>query len=694
MQEILNQLNELSYNLYWTWNNDFRAIFNEINRDYWKWSQKNPVKFLRTINDNYLFDIIEKKNLKDKIHRVYREYREYLNRDTYFGKEVKDSPKICYLSAEYGITKCLKFYSGGLGTLSGDHLKSASDLGVPLIGIGLAYSYGYFRQYINDQNRQAELYEQNDFSTMPMKLVLDEDYRPIKISINLPGRKVYAQIWELVVGRIKLYLLDTFVDENTVEDKRITDILYGGEEDKRILQEILLGIGGMRVVDALGINMKGCHINEGHSAFLIFEKIRTTMKKYNISFKEAQEICYYSNIFTTHTPVPAGIDIFPKWMMEKYFKEYAENELGTSFDEFFEEGDLTKNEKVNDHFNMAYLAINNSNFVNGVSKLHGKIARKMWSLPPDRSQIVSITNGVHLKTYLAHESERLYRKHFGKDWLYEPAIWEEISELPDKEIWDMRQKNRLNMIKYIRERAIDKIREMHKSEDKINEVENLLDKNVLTIGFARRFATYKRGTLIFRNIERLKKIIGNEKMQVQFVFSGKAHPKDEGGKNLISEIMYYSNTDEFKNRIVFIDNYDIDVAKHLVRGCDIWLNNPRKPLEASGTSGMKVIANGGINFSILDGWWVEGYTPETGWAIETPKNYETMPENDVDNFESDSLYNTLEKEIIPLFYKRDKDGIPVEWVKKVKGSIKNLAGYFNTERMVKEYYEMFYSKVR
>jgi len=696
MQEILNQLNELSYNLFWTWNNDFRAIFAEINRDYWKWSQKNPVQFLRTINRNYLFDIIEKKNLKDKIHKVYREYREYLNRDTYFGrgKEDKDAPKIIYLSAEYGITKCLKFYSGGLGTLSGDHMKSASDLGVPLVGIGLAYSYGYFRQYINNYNRQAELYELNDFENLPMNLVLDEDYRPVKISINLPGRKVYAQIWKLIIGRVNLYLLDTFVDENDVEDKRITDILYGGEAEKRVLQEILLGIGGMRAVEAIGINLKGCHINEGHSAFLIFERIKMTMKKQNVSFKEAQEICYYSNIFTTHTPVPAGIDIFPKWLIEKYFREYAEKELGVNFDDFFEEGDLTKNDKVNDHFNMAYLAINNSNFVNGVSKLHGKIARKMWSLPPDRTQIVSITNGVHLKTYLASDSENLYRKNFGKDWLYQQGIWEEISNLPDKDIWAMRQKNRSHMIDYIRERTIDKIKLLHDSEDKISEVQDLLDKNILTIGFARRFATYKRGTLIFRNIERLKKIINNEKMQVQFVFSGKAHPKDEGGKNLISEILHYADSVEFKNRIVFLDNYDIDVAKQLVRGCDIWLNNPRKPLEASGTSGMKVIANGGINFSILDGWWIEGYTPETGWEIESPKDYETLSEYDVDNFESISLYDTLEKEIIPLFYKRNENGIPVEWVKKIKGSIKNLAGYFNTERMVKEYYEMFYSKVR
>ena len=696
MHEIYNQLRELSYNLYWSWNNDFSSILEEINRDHWKWSSKNPVKFLETIDHNYLFDIIEKKNLKDKIHRLYRDYREYLNKATILEKSSEDenTSKYIYLSAEYGITKCLKFYSGGLGTLSGDHLKSASDIGIPLVGVGLAYLYGYFRQYINHDGRQSELYEQNYFESLPMNLVLDEDYRPIKISIEIFGKNVYAQIWCLNIGRIKLYLLDTFVDENAVEDKRITDILYGGETDKRILQEILLGIGGLRAIAAMGIKIKGCHMNEGHSAFLVFERIKEMMKKENISFKEAQEKCYYSNVFTTHTPVPAGIDIFPRWLMEKYFYNYAVNELKISFDELFAEGDLVTKNKGNEHFNMAYLAINNSNFVNGVSKLHAKIARRMWSLPESRSQIISITNGIHIKTYLSSVSENFYKKHFGKNWLEKPGFFEELKALPDEMIWKMRQKNRSALISQIRERISDKLKLIHDSEDKLQEVQEMLDDNALTIGFARRFATYKRGTLIFRNIERLKKILANDKLKVQFLFSGKSHPKDEGGKNFIAEIVGYADSDLFKNKIVFIDNYDMEVAKQLVSGCDVWLNNPRRPLEASGTSGMKAVTNGCLNFSILDGWWLEGYSPETGWKIDSPENYENMYDFDVDNYESESMYNVLENDILPMFYDRDSKGIPVKWVNKIKTSIINLAGYFNTERMVKEYYDLFYSKLK
>ena len=696
MQEIINQLKELSNNLYWSYNNDFISLFEEINHDYWKWSDQNPVKFLNSIDKLYLFDIIDKKNLKDKLHSIYREFKRYLNQDTYFGRKFYDtkSPEICYLSAEYGITKCLKLYSGGLGTLSGDHLKSSSDLGIPLIAIGLAYHYGYFRQYINQDNRQAELYEYSDFEQLPMTLVLDEDYTPVKISIDLAGRKVYAQIWLVNVGRVKLYLLDTFVDENTVEDKRITDILYGGEAEKRILQEILLGIGGMRVLEVLNYNIKAFHINEGHSAFLTFERIKNCMKKYNIGFREAKTICYHSNIFTTHTPVPAGIDIFSRFLMDKYFRHYAENDLKISFEELFDEGDLYKGQSSNDHFNMAYLAINNSNFVNGVSKLHGEISRKMWSLPASRNQIVSITNGVHIKTYLSSESEKLYRKYFGNDWWRTEKVWERAEEISDNDLWNMRELNRKKLVNFVREKSIDKIKLARESEEKIPDIENnLLDEKVLTVGFARRFATYKRGTLIFSDIERLKKILSDDKRRIQFVFSGKAHPKDEGGKHLISEIIHFSEQEEFKNKIVFIENYDISVAKRLVKGCDVWLNNPRKPLEASGTSGMKIIANGGLNFSILDGWWCEGYKPDTGWKIDTPA-LETASQEEIDKAEALSIYDTLENEIIPLFYKRDEKNIPVDWLKLIKSSIKNLTPYFNTDRMVKEYTELFYTKVK
>jgi glycogen phosphorylase len=696
MQEIINQLKELSYNLYWSYNNDFISLFEEINSDYWKWSNQNPVQFLNAIDRDYLFDIIEKKNLREKLHIIYRDFKKYLTQETYFEREYYEtkSPEICYLSAEYGIAKCLKFYSGGLGTLSGDHLKSSSDLGIPLVAIGLAYHYGYFRQYISQDLRQAELYEYSDFEKLPMTLVLDDDYRAVKISIDFPGRKVYAQIWKVNVGRVKLYLLDTFVDENTVEDKRITDILYGGESEKRILQEILIGIGGMKALDALNINVKAFHINEGHSAFLCFERIKNCMKKYNIAYKDAKAICYYSNIFTTHTPVPAGIDIFSRGLMDKYFRQYAETELKISFEDFFNEGDITRWLSPNDHFNMAYLAINNSNFVNGVSKLHGKISREMWSLPETRTQITSITNGVHMKSYLSKSSEKLFRKKFGKEWTKIENIWERISELPDGEIWEMRQNNRKRLVKYSREKMIDRVKLSQDSDDKISDIEeNLLDENTLTIGFARRFATYKRGTLLFRNLERLRKIILNDKLKVQFIFSGKSHPKDEGGKYLISEILKYSENEDFKNKIVFLENYDISVAKILVQGCDVWLNTPTRPLEASGTSGMKIVANGGLNFSILDGWWCEGYTPENGWVIDG-KVSETASQEEINVAESESMYDILENQIIPLFYKRDKMGIPVEWVKMIKNSIKNLAPYFNTDRMVKEYTEMFYMKVK
>ncbi|MCE1165976.1 MAG: alpha-glucan family phosphorylase [Bacteroidetes bacterium] len=697
MQEVLNQLRELSNNLYWTWNNDFMAIMEEINGDFWKWSSKNPVKFFEAIDKQYLFDIIEKKNLRYRIHNLYRDYRKYItSKETYFEKKYykTDKPEICYLSAEYGLSKSLKFYSGGLGTLSGDHLKSASDLGIPLVAVGLAYSHGYFRQIITDDLHQSELYEQSDFNSMPMKLVLDEEFRPVKISIDLPGRKLYAQIWQLNIGRIKLYMLDTFVDENTVDDKRITDILYGGDVEKRILQEILLGIGGMRVLEALGIEPKAFHINEGHSAFLTFERIKNKIVNDKVSFREAKDICYYSNIFTTHTPVPAGIDIFPRWMFEKYFGAYAAEELKVDFHTLFAEGNNLYGQSAGDGFNMAYLAINNSNFINGVSKLHGEISRKMWKLPETRTQIDSITNGVHTKTYLSWVSDKVYARNFGKDWIEVEDVWQKIAQLPDEELWILRNLNRKKLVEFVRGRIIDKEKLLHESEDKIAGAKKLLDENALTIGFARRFATYKRGTLILRDIERLHKLLDDKDRKIQLIFSGKAHPRDDGGKNYISEILKFASSNGFKKNIVFIDNYDMEVAKRLVSGCDIWLNNPRRPLEASGTSGMKTIANGGLNFSILDGWWVEGYAEDTGWKIQSLDNEEGYSDEQVNEFESKSLYETLENEIIPMFYDRNEAGLPVNWIKKMRGSISKLAPVFNTGRMVREYHEKFYSKVK
>ena len=695
MQNLLLLLKEISFNLYWSWNRDAIEIFNEINPDFWNWTGHNPVKFMNEINQSYLLDSINKKNLGGKILTVYNDFTNYLNRKKYFEEKYykTDKPQIAYFSAEYGLTDCLKIYSGGLGVLSGDHMKSSSDLGLPLIGIGLAYHYGFFVQMINSKGWQTENYEINEFQNLPLYLLRDDNFNPVRLEINFPNSVVFVQVWVLHIGNIKLYLLDTTLPENTVEDRRITDILYGGNTEKRISQEIILGIGGIRLIEELGLDIKAFHLNEGHSAFLCFERIKNYMKKHSVTYEEAKAACYNSNIFTTHTPVPAGIDIFTYDLFVKYFRKYAEEEIGVSADHLFLEGDLTRDQADNDKFNIAYLAINNSNFINGVSRLHGEVSRKMWMLSDNRSHIESITNGVHTQSYLSSNSNSLYTRYFTKDWIYDENIWSRIDEIANEDIWAMRIFNKHNLINFCRESIKEKWVSEGADKMKLAGAEGILNPDALTIGFARRFATYKRGNLIFRDLERLKKILKNDSMPVQFVFSGKAHPKDEGGKTLIAEIISYSQDEDLKNKIIFLDNYDINVARFMVEGCDLWLNNPRRPLEASGTSGMKVIANGGLNFSILDGWWDEGYTTELGWKIESVMD-ENIPLDQRDSMEAASLYDTLESQIIPMFFLRDSKGMPVQWINKIKSSIKNLTPFFNTGRMVKEYCDRFYMKVK
>ncbi|CAN5419806.1 glycosyltransferase family 1 protein [soil metagenome] len=698
MFEILNQLRELAYNLSWSWHNEFYSIFEEINKDYWRWSEQNPIRFLETIDHQYLYDVIEKRNLKPRISEMYKDYRKYISSESYYANKYQttNEPSIAYFSAEYGIAKCLKIYSGGLGVLSGDHLKSSSDLGVPLVGIGLAYLYGYFRQYIDAFGKQAELYEKNEFNSLPMHLLTDDEYKPVKLSIEVQSRHIYFQIWVVTIGKIKLYLLDTFVDENHVNDKRITDILYGGDQQKRILQEILLGIGGIRVLKTLKLGIKAYHLNEGHSAFLCLERIKNEIKENGLTYQQAKEKCYSSNIFTTHTPVPAGIDIFDRSLIESHFKDYVENELNISIDTLMKEAELGDHPETSGRFNMAILAINNSGSINGVSKLHGEVSRKMWHLPANRSQIGYITNGIHVKSFISPTSEKLYTKYFGKNYINEEGIWNKISGLPDEEIWKMREQNRYRLIKFARKRTVEKMKmtgEENNAAKNGFDIDEILNPKALTIGFARRFATYKRGDFIFKDIDRLKRIVSNSKCPVQFIFSGKAHPQDEGGKNLIAEIVSYSKDPVLKNSVVFLENYELDVAKELVKGCDIWLNNPRRPLEASGTSGMKVIANGGLNFSILDGWWDEGFNPELGWKIDSVDENLNVSVEQRDLFESESMYNVLEQQIIPLFYSRIGD-MPLQWIKMIKCSIRDLAGFFSTDRMVKQYSENYYSKVK
>lgn len=685
-------LKEVAYNFYWSWNKEAVDVFREINPDYWKWSMHNPVLLLNKIDPSYLEYAIEKKHLGSSILKIYDEYKYYMERKTFFEEKYfkPSEPCIAYFSAEYGVTECLRIYSGGLGVLSGDHLKSSSDLGIPLVGVGLAYQYGYFTQLINRDGLQTENYELNDFDNLPITLLRDENYLPLKIELKFPGRTILAQAWQAKIGRVKLFLLDTAIPENTVEDRRITDILYGGNNEKRIMQEIVLGIGGVRLLEKLGYDIKAFHLNEGHSAFLCFERIRNYMKQKNVTYSEAKAICYQSNIFTTHTPVPAGIDIFQKDLFVKYLKDYSEKEVGMDVNELFLEGDLNPADAENNTFNMAYLALNNSNFVNGVSRLHGEVSRKMWHLPDTRTQITSITNGIHTPSYLSKHGNKLFNAYFTDKWEFDDGIWQRIDEIPDEEIWALRLLNKMDLINFVRKKIRNKMIFLGESS-RLKDADSVLDPNALTIGFARRFATYKRGNLILRDIERLKKIVNDTERPVQIIYSGKAHPKDEQGKALISEIQSFTKDEDLKNKVVFLDNYNIFVARQMVQGCDLWLNNPRRPQEASGTSGMKVIANGGLNLSILDGWWAEGYSPENGWKIDTVTD-ESMTVEHRDAYEAESLYSVLESEIIPMFFNRNSQGMPVEWIKKIKSSIVNLAGFFSTERMVKEYAERAYMK--
>lgn len=690
MQDLINKLIEISYNLSWSWNKDVYSLFREIDEDKWEWSNHNPVKFIHEMNHELLAYIISKKNLSGKIKYIYKSLKEYLSDETYFGKNYFSSstPIIGYFSAEYGITECLKVYSGGLGVLSGDHLKSSSDLGVPLVGVGLAYSNGYFMQYLNEHGRQSETVEKNNFYNLPMFPVNDHFNNRVVIELDFPGRKVMAATWAINIGRTKIYLLDTNLDMNAENDRYITDTLYGGDSEKRIQQEIVLGVGGTRLLKRLGFDIKAYHINEGHSAFLCLERIKNVMRERGISFTEAKSICYTSNLFTTHTPVPAGFDIFSRDMMSRYFGDYAEKYLKISLDELMAEGHINRNgNDANGGFNMAHLAINNSKFINAVSKLHGEVSRKMWSLPAGKS-IAHVTNGIHTLSYLSPYNHELYTLYFGKDWHKDNDVWQRIDEIPDEHIWRVREMNRKNLVAFCREKL--KYQLFYDTSE--NNLNNILNDEVLTIGFARRFATYKRGNLIFRDLDRLRRIVTNSRMPVQFVFSGKAHPKDEEGKSFIAQIAAFTKDEVLKDKIIFLENYSLDIAKHLVQGCDIWLNNPIRPLEASGTSGMKVIANGGLNFSILDGWWDEGYSEENGWKIDSLAD-ESVSAEEKDNYEVNSLYNTLENTIIPMFYSRDNNNVPGEWVKKIKSSVKNLAGYFSTGRMVKEYTEKFYLKV-
>jgi starch phosphorylase len=631
-----------------------------------------------------------------ELDRASASLEEYLSGSGWFRHSHPEASQvvIAYFSAEFGLTECSPNYAGGLGILAGDHLKSASNTGLPLVGVGLLYQRGYFQQYLNADGWQQETYPVNDFATLPLTPEMDAQNNPLTISFEFPGRRAYARIWKVQVGRVPLYLLDTNVPQNSEDDRRITGSLYGGDGELRLEQEIVLGIGGMRALAALGIRPTVCHMNEGHSAFLGLERARELMEDFKVPFFEARQLAAAGNLFTTHTPVPAGFDVFDPQLMTRYFTAFAER-LGIPFERLMSYGRQNPADP-NEGFNMAFLAARLSSAANGVSRLHGLVTRKMvrnmwpgYSL--DEIPVDSVTNGVHLRSWTSMEMTALLNRYLGPRWAEEQAdsgVWNRIDRIPDHELWRVHQIRRERLVHYAREALESQLRRRGASDAEIAAARSVLNPDALTIGFARRFATYKRATLLLRDIPRLKRILKNAQHPIQILFAGKAHPHDEAGKDLIRQIIHFARDPEVRSSVVFLEDYDIRVARHLVQGVDVWLNTPRRPNEASGTSGMKLLPNGGLNLSVLDGWWAEGYDREVGWAIGRGEEYSN--EDYQDAVESDALYNLLEKDLAPLFYERDQENLPRRWIAKMKASMRRLCPVFSTNRMVIEYTERFY----
>jgi glycogen phosphorylase len=689
----LEPLRKLAYNLHWDWNVETKDLFRRLDRDLWESSRHNPVLMLGIISQARLTEVAEDEGFLAQMERASRQLDEYLNERTWYRKHrgpTETSECYAYFCAEFGLVDCLPIYSGGLGVLAGDHLKSASDLGLPLIAVGLLYQEGYFAQYLNADGWQQERYPINDFYNMPLHLERNPDGSELRIEVDYPGRTVYARIWRVQVGTVPLYLLDTNIEPNNPYDHDITDELYGGDLDMRIHQEMMLGIGGVRALKALGYQPTVYHLNEGHSAFLILERIRKLIQEEGLSFAQAKQVAQATQVFTTHTPVSAGFDLFPPDKAMYYVGHYA-NIFGLSREEFLALG-REDTSKLESPFSMAALALKTSSFTNGVSQLHGEVSRVMFQglwkdLPLPEVPITAITNGVHARSVVAKSTQELYDRYLGPSWSDrgpEDPLWERVTSIPDEELWRNHERCRSELVVYVRERLQKHLRDRGATPVELAHAQEVLDPGVLTIGFARRFATYKRANLFMRDMERIKKIMmGNKDRQLQFVIAGKAHPKDMPGKELIRQIIHQIREAGIGDHVVFVPDYDIYLARMMVAGCDVWLNTPRRPREASGTSGMKASMNGSPNLSILDGWWDEADYVRTGWPIGHGETYDD-PEYE-DQVEANALYDLLEQEVVPLFYNRDGEGIPRGWVAKMKEAIKLNTPFFNTARMLRDY---------
>ena len=694
----LKRLTEIANNLWWSWNTEFLKIFKLIDQDLWERIDKNPTKFLKLVSQ----DKIEKASKNEEILKLYESvvsnYDGYmLSKETWFSKKYPQNKNdlIAYFSAEYGLDETLPIYSGGLGILSGDHLKSASDLGIPMVAVGLLYKHGYFNQKINGYGQQESEYHNIDLFNLPITPVKTGEDEDLIIDIPLLGNTLYLKIWTIQVGRINLYLMDSDVEQNIEEFKGITQKLYGGDREMRIRQEIILGMAGVKLLRVLGLKPTVYHMNEGHSAFLTLELIKDTMKEKQLSFDMAREIVTAKTAFTTHTPVPAGNDIFGLDLIDKYFDKFWD-ELGITRDEFMKLG-MKEMVGLDTCFNMGILALRIAGKKNGVSKLHGAVSRELFSevwpeIAENESPIGYVTNGIHTCSWLAPNLKALYNKYMMPYWqdnIQDDATWKKINSIPDEELWEEHLKRKEKLMDIVKENVTERYKRSGFSYDDINEVVSKLNPNALTIGFARRFATYKRATLIFRAIERLTQLLNQEKRPVQIIFAGKAHPDDMEGQNLIKQIHEISLMPQFKGKIFILENYNIGMARYLVSGVDVWLNNPRRPMEASGTSGEKASVNGVVNFSVLDGWWAEGYDETNGWSIGTETNYDSYEIQD--NADSDSIYSTLENKIIPAYYKRQNEkGFSKEWIRYMKNSIMSTGGKYSTSRMLIDYVEQIY----
>ncbi|MGJ3251523.1 MAG: alpha-glucan family phosphorylase [Elainellaceae cyanobacterium] len=701
----LKRLADLAYNYWWSWTTEKVSLFRNIDPEMWDRCGHNPVAFLETVSDSRLTQMLEDPSYLSRLNDLVSRFDAYLSETNTWANRV--SPQIsrehpvAYFCAEFGIHESLPIYSGGLGILAGDHLKSASDLGVPMVGVGLLYRQGYFRQRLSRHGWQEDYYVDNPFEKMPLELMRSDQGEPITVELEIRNRLVKAQIWKARVGRVNLFLLDTDRDDNDPIDRWLTGHLYGGNRETRIAQEFLLGIGGVQALQKLGIEPSVYHLNEGHAAFCLLELARLEIQRTGKSFYDVESSVRDRSIFTTHTPVPAGHDVFSPDMMDSFFAHYWP-QLGLSRGQFLALGARRLGDPW-EPFGMTVLALRLTRAANGVSKLHGQVSRKMWQiLYPERSEddvpVGHITNGVHSRTWTAPLMSDLYTQYLGQDWsnhMVDAQMWSKVDEIPDQELWSRHQILKERLVSYMRLRVRRSRQVRGESMENIEAADRLLDPNVLTLGFARRFSAYKRGALIMRDPERAIRIFGNPDRPVQIIFSGKAHPADEEGKRIIQRLMEWCQHPAICDRIAFVEDYDIYTAQKLVQGVDIWLNNPRRPLEASGTSGQKVCLNGGINFSVLDGWWCEGYQTDAngkglnGWAIG--EDAHTSNQALQDQIDSESMYRLLEEEIVPLYYDQNEQGISPRWLQMMKASIRTNSQLFNTDRMIAEYVTTMYA---